>query len=66
MASLAVEAERPRLAFLDRYLTIWIFAAMALGIAIGSTAPAVPKALDAMSVGSTSIPIALGLILLNL
>jgi len=64
MASLAIEAERPRLAFLDRYLTIWIFAAMALGIAIGSTAPAVPKALDAMSFGSTSIPIAVGLILM--
>ena len=64
MASLAIEPRRPRLAFLDRYLTIWIFAAMALGITIGSTAPGVPAALDAMSVGSTSIPIAVGLILM--
>ena len=57
--------EQPeRLSFLDRYLTLWIFAAMALGIALGSLAPAVPKALDAMSVGSTSIPIAIGLILM--
>lgn len=64
MATVAIETARPRLAFLDRYLTVWIFAAMAVGIAIGSTAPAVPAALDAMSVGSTSIPIAVGLILM--
>lgn len=60
----AFDAPRPRLSFLDRYLTVWIFAAMALGIAVGSLAPAVPQALDAMSVGSTSIPIAIGLILM--
>ena len=56
MATLAMEAPRPRLSFLDRYLTVWIFAAMALGIAIGSLAPAVPRALGAMSVGSTTEP----------
>ena len=64
MATVAMPAPRPRLGFLDRYLTVWIFAAMALGIALGSTAPAVPQALNAMSVGSTSIPIAIGLILM--
>ncbi len=64
MATLAVEAPAPRLGFLDRYLTVWIFAAMAFGIALGSFVPAVPKALGAMSVGSTSIPIAIGLILM--
>jgi ACR3 family arsenite transporter len=59
------EAEMPaRLSFIDRYLTLWIFAAMALGIALGSLAPAVPQALDAMSIGSTSVPIAVGLILM--
>ena len=58
------EAASPRLSFLDRYLTLWIFAAMALGIALGSLAPAVPAALGAMSVGSTSVPIAIGLILM--
>ena len=64
MATVAIQAPRPRLGFLDRYLTVWIFAAMALGITLGSTAPAVPQALNAMSVGSTSIPIAIGLILM--
>jgi len=53
-----------RLSFLDRYLTVWIFAAMALGIALGALVPAVPRALDAMAVGSTSIPIAIGLVLM--
>ncbi|MBK9011725.1 MAG: ACR3 family arsenite efflux transporter [Novosphingobium sp.] len=59
-----MDAPKSRLSFLDRYLTVWIFVAMATGIALGSLAPGVPHALGAMSVGSTSIPIAIGLILM--
>ncbi|MCJ2178614.1 ACR3 family arsenite efflux transporter [Novosphingobium sp. 2580] len=57
-------APAKRLSFLDRYLTVWIFAAMALGIGLGALVPAVPATLGAMSVGTTSIPIAVGLILM--
>ena len=53
-----------QLSFLDRYLTLWIFGAMALGVAIGALAPSVPDAIESMSVGTTSIPIAVGLILM--
>ncbi len=52
------------LSFLDRYLTLWIFLAMLLGVGLGNTAPSVVQGMTNLSVGTTSIPIALGLILM--
>lgn len=53
-----------KLKFLDRYLTLWIFLAMLLGISIGYVFPNIKEQLNVLNVGTTNIPLAIGLILM--
>lgn len=55
---------QPKLKFLDRYLTLWIFLAMAVGIGLGYIFPGISKITNSLSVGTTNIPLAIGLILM--
>ena len=55
---------QPKLKFLDRYLTLWIFLAMITGVALGYLFPNISTVTNSLSVGSTNIPLAIGLILM--
>lgn len=55
---------KKKLKFLDRYLTVWIFLAMAVGIGLGYLFPSMATITDSLSVGTTNIPLAIGLILM--
>ncbi|WP_312336824.1 ACR3 family arsenite efflux transporter [Sphingobacterium sp.] len=55
---------KPKLKFLDSYLTLWIFLAMATGIGLGIVFPHISSLTDSLSIGTTNIPLAIGLILM--
>lgn len=61
---MSTATEKKRLSFLDRYLTIWIFLAMAVGVGIGFVFPSMANGLNRLQIGTTSIPLAIGLILM--
>ena len=55
---------QPKLKFLDRFLTLWIFLAMLLGVGLGYLFPNISSVTNSLSVGTTNIPLAIGLILM--
>ena len=57
-------ASTKKLSFLDRYLTLWIFIAMVLGVGIGYFIPSFSNSINSLSIGTTNIPIAIGLIVM--
>ncbi|MFG0274126.1 MAG: ACR3 family arsenite efflux transporter [Phycisphaerales bacterium] len=63
-SAVCATARPKRLGVLDRFLTAWIFVAMAAGVLLGRFVPGIREALDSVSIGTTNIPIAVGLILM--
>jgi ACR3 family arsenite transporter len=57
-------SHRKKLGFIDKYLPLWIFLAMFIGIAMGYFIPSTPTFINSFSIGSTNIPLAIGLILM--
>ncbi len=55
---------QPKLKFLDRFLTLWIFLAMFLGIGLGYFFPSISNITNSLSIGTTNIPLAIGLIIM--
>lgn len=55
---------KTKLKFLDRFLTLWIFLAMVVGVALGNICPEMARVLETMSVGTTNIPLAIGLMVM--
>ena len=55
---------KTKLKFLDRFLTLWIFLAMLIGVALGYFFPGISQWTESFSVGTTNIPLAMGLMLM--